>query len=76
MLILLGPYIELALFFSEDSPETEEKIMMWVMGSKMLKTMHPELEIIDLLPQNLERTMDKLGINDDSFQDLNTEADI
>lgn len=50
--------------------------MMWVMGSKMLKTMHPELEIIDLLPQNLERTMDKLGINDDSFQDLNTEADI
>lgn len=61
----LEPYITMAIYFGEDSEETDSEIATWAMLAASIKVVKPTLSIEELLPQNIEKTMNEIGINED-----------
>lgn len=67
---LIEPYVNMVFCFTaeaDNSEELDEYVAEWAFGACMVKLLHPELAIFDLLPQNLEKTMDRLKLNEESM---------
>ena len=67
----IEPYIDMVFCFTAEMENTEEidqLIADWGIMACTLKMLHPELEIIDLLPQNLDKTMVKVNFGEGSIK--------
>ena len=66
----IEPLIDMIFFFTSEIDDTEkidQLISQWAVMACALKVSHPELQLIDLMPQNLEETMNRVNFGQESM---------
>jgi hypothetical protein len=66
----IEPLIDMVFCFTSEIDETEridQLISQWAVMACAIKMSHPELQLIDLMPQNLEETMNRINFGQESM---------
>ena len=66
----IEPLIDMIFCFTSEIDDTEkidQLISQWAVMACALKVSHPELQLIDLMPQNLEETMNRVNFGQESM---------